>query len=65
MIKHFEWQGYLYDDWANDIKNRIDKLSLKAKQKELDALEARLDKLVSPELKAKIELELIEKELGL
>ena len=65
LKKNFEWQNYSYDDWANDIKNRVDKLSLNTKRKELDALEARLDKLVSPELKAKMELELIEKELGL
>ena len=61
----FQWQGYSFTDWSNDIRNRINKLSLNTKRKELDALEARLDKLVSPELKAKMELELIEKELGL
>lgn len=61
----FQWQGYSYEDWANDIRNRINKLSLSAKRKDLETLEARLDKLVSPELKAKMELELIEKELGL
>lgn len=41
------------------------KLSLSAKRKELETLEGRLEKLVSPELRARMELELIEKELGL
>lgn len=61
----FNWQGYSYDHWVNDIMNRINKLSLSAKRKELETLEGRLEKLVSPELRARIELELIEKELGL
>lgn len=58
-------QGCYTGKLAYVIYNRINKLSLSAKRKELEALEARLDKLVSPELKAKMELELIEKELGL
>ena len=61
----FEWQGYSYDDWANDIKNIISKLSLASKINDLKTLEDRLDKLVSPELRAQIEIGLIEKELGL
>lgn len=61
----FKWGGYSYEDWASDIKGRIDKLSIENKKKELEQLEARLNKIVSPELRAKMELEAIEKELGL
>jgi hypothetical protein len=61
----FKWQGYSYEDWVNDFQNKVNKVSLSAKRRELELLEGRLEKLVSPELRAKIELELIEKELGL
>lgn len=60
----FKWLGFSFDDWASDIKTRIDKIQITIKKKDLEALESRLDKLVSPELKRKLELAEISKMLG-
>lgn len=60
----FKWFGFSFDDWASDIKTRIDKIQISIKKKELELLEARLDKLISPELKAKMELDEIQKLLS-
>lgn len=59
----FVWDGYSFEDWQHDIKLRINKLQIDSKKKKLAALESRLDKVISPELKQKMELEAIEKEL--
>lgn len=61
----FEWCKYPYVSWVLDIDNRINKLSIEKKKKELELLQGRLDKIISPELRAKLEIEAIEKELGL
>lgn len=60
----FKWMGYTLDQWQSDIKTRIDKIQITKKKKDLEALESRLDKLISPELKAKMELEEITKLLS-
>jgi hypothetical protein len=60
----FKWGGFSVEDWTNDISTRINKIQIGNKKKELEALEARLDKLVSPELKAQMELAEISKLLG-
>lgn len=58
------WQGFSIQDWLDDIKTRLLKLQINSKQKKLDELEERLSKLISPELRAKLELEAITKELA-
>ena len=60
----FRWLGFTFQEWVSDIKTRIDKIQITNKKKELEVLEARLDKIVSPELKAKWELEEITKLLS-
>jgi hypothetical protein len=60
----FKWFGYTFDDWAEDIQTRINKIEITAKKKELEMLEERLNKLISPELRAQMELEEIRKSLG-
>lgn len=60
----FKWFGFTFDDWAEDIKTRIDKIEITMKKKELELLEERLNKLVSPELRAQMELEEIKKMLA-
>jgi hypothetical protein len=57
----FKWLNFTFDEWCSDIKTRIDKINISAKRKELEILESRLDNLVSPELKRKLELEEIQK----
>jgi hypothetical protein len=61
----FKWFGYTFDDWAEDIKTRINKIEITAKKKELEMLEERLNKLISPELRAQMELEEIRKSLNI
>lgn len=60
----FEWCGFTVAEWEHDLKIRSGKIYITDKKKELDDLEKRLDKLVSPEFKAKMELEEIAKLLG-
>jgi hypothetical protein len=59
----FSWHGYSVDTWKVDIQARINKIQIEKKKKELEALEKRLDAILSPELKAEMELEAIMKEL--
>ena len=60
----FQWDGFTVKDWMSDIKTRIDKVQIESKKKKLETLEARLNKIVSPELRAKMELEAIAAELS-
>jgi len=53
----FKWMGFTLEDWQADLKSRVNKIQISKKRKELDALEERLNKLISPELRTKIELE--------
>lgn len=57
----FNWVGFTLEEWTNDIRTRIDKIQITNKKKELEQLELRLDKLISPELKASMELDEIKK----
>lgn len=59
----FVWGNSPVADWLADIKTRLDKLDVAAKRKKLELLEERLNKIVSPELRAKMELEAIASEL--
>ena len=57
------WDGFSAKDWINDIKLRIAKIQVSTKKRQLEALESRLNAIVSPELRAQMEIEAIEKEL--
>ena len=61
----FSWMGFTIDQWKEDFKTRITKINLVSEKKKLELLESRLDKLVSKEVREAMELEAIEKELGL
>lgn len=60
----FKWLGFTLEEWVSDIKLRFDQITLQTKRKELNDLEARLNTLISPELKAKMELEAIQAALA-
>lgn len=60
----FKWFGFTFDEWFSDIKTRIDKIQIGSKRKELEILESRLDKLISPELRTQLELAEIQKLLS-
>lgn len=53
----FEHDGYAYQDWASDIKLRLDKINIAKEKAKLEMIEQRLSKLESPELKEQRELE--------
>lgn len=58
-----KWQNYPIDDWIADIKLRVRITNIKAEQEKLDAMEAKLNKLMSPEQRRAMELAAIEAEL--
>lgn len=59
----FTWDGYKVEEWISDIKSRINKVQISLKKKKLEELESRLNAIVSPDLRAQLELEAISAEL--
>jgi hypothetical protein len=59
----FSWGGFTASDWLKDVKSRISKIQISAKRKKLEALESRLNTIISPELRAELELEAISAQL--
>lgn len=59
----FTWSGYAVSDWLSDLKLRINKIQIASKKKKLETLETRLNAIISPELRAQMELEAIASEL--
>ncbi|RTK96654.1 MAG: hypothetical protein EKK64_03455 [Neisseriaceae bacterium] len=60
----FMWGGFPVSDWLEDIQTKINKVQINEKKKKLDSLQKRLVQITSQELKAKMELDLIEEELN-
>ncbi len=60
----FKWQGFTLKEWVSDIQTRINKIQITKKKAELEDLEKRLDKLVSPEVREAMELAAIQKALA-
>ena len=59
----FTWGGHSVNEWLEDLKLRINKIQIASKKKKLEILESRLNAIISPELRAKMELEAIANEL--
>ena len=59
----FTWDGFGVCDWIEDIKTRINKIQINSKKQKLEQLEMRLSSIISPELRAQMELEAIAKEM--
>ncbi len=59
-----DYMGYPIKDWKSDLKSRAAQLTLKQKQKDLETLEARVNKLVSPDQRREMELEALQQELA-
>jgi hypothetical protein len=57
----FHWMGYDLAAWRNDITARINQISVNAKRTELQALEKRLDALITVEQRRELELAEISK----
>ncbi len=62
--QEFLWMGFSYEDWKSDIETRVTKLHITKEKKNLELIEERLGKLISPELRKELELQELEKELG-
>lgn len=59
----FSWQGFTLNEWKADFQTRVDQLTYTEKKKELDVLQARLDAILSPEMRRSLELTSISKML--
>ena len=55
----FKWLGYSLEEWMTDIKTRLNKVEISKRKDELEKLEARLNSLISPELRNQMELDAI------
>lgn len=60
----FQWSGFAVNDWLEDFKTKINIIQLASKKKKLEELETRLNLIISPELKAQMELDAIAAELS-
>ncbi len=60
----FTWCNYTFSDWVLDLNSRIMNVTIDKKKKELKILEERLDKIISPELRAEMELESLQREIN-
>lgn len=57
-------QGYSIADWKADLKTRASQLVLEQKRRDIDTLDKRINSLVSPDQRREMELEALQKELG-
>jgi hypothetical protein len=57
-------QGYTVDDWFSDLSKRLATINIRQEETELATLEARLNQVLSPEERRRIEVEMLAKELG-
>lgn len=60
----FKHQGFSFDDWKHDIKIKFNSKFIVKKKTELLVLKERLSAIISPEMKAQMELDEISKLLG-
>ncbi len=60
----FMWCNFPADDWKADIKSKINKIQINQKKVELDILEKKLDKHISPEERDRLEFEALQKEIN-
>lgn len=56
----YQHGGFTATDWIEDLKTRINKIQIAAKRSSLEILEKRLNAIISPELRAELELKAIE-----
>lgn len=57
------WLNYSISDWKEDLKTRASQLSIESKQKELDTLDDRVNRLVSPDQRRVMELKALQQML--
>lgn len=57
-------QGYSVDDWFSDLSKRLASIDIRTEEAQLAQLETRLNQVLSPEERRRIEVELLTRELG-
>ncbi len=60
----YQYGGFSYEDWMADLKLRVGKVQINQKQRDLDGLEQRLNLIVSPDQRRRLELKAIQAELA-
>jgi hypothetical protein len=65
ITSKFTFRDYTLDQWSSDIQTKINRIQISEKKKQLTVLENRLNAIMSPDLRAKIEIEKIKAELEL
>lgn len=60
----FTWLGFTTDEWAKDLRTRVSILQIANRRKELAELEARVNAVMTPELRRQMEMEALEALLG-
>lgn len=58
------WLGYPIADWKEDLRSRATQLSVDIKKKEIEALDKRVNKLVSPDQRREMELKALQQILA-
>lgn len=59
----FKYCDFSYDDWKHDITSMINKINIKKEKDDLATKEAKLNTLISPEEKRRLDIEALSKEL--
>ena len=59
-----EHMGFSFEDWKTDLKTRASQLELDNKKAKVDALDKRINKLVTVEQRRELELVAIQKEMS-
>ena len=57
---NFTWLGFTVEEWTTDLLTRVSILQLAKRKAELKELEERVNAIVSPELRRKMEIEALE-----
>jgi len=61
----FTWLGFTVEEWFTDLKTRVNVIQLAKRRSELLELETRINKLVPQDVRDAMELEALQKSLGL
>lgn len=59
----FTYRGYSYQDWASDLKHRVNTLSIEKTKEKIAKLEIQINKILSPEQIRQKEIERLRKEM--
>lgn len=57
-------QNYTPEEWFNDLQKRLAMIDVREEEKQLETLEQRLNQVLSPEERRRIEVEMLAKELS-